>query len=179
MINEGQNEILEEWRSVPNFPGYEVSNLGHFRSYHKAGGGLWPNPRILKGWIRSDKYVGVALRKNGKTYDFCLHQLILEAFVGPCPSGEECRHLNGIYSDPRLENLKWGTRKENVADSYLHGTRVMGKSHPQTKLSDDDVREIRELKKLGVKLRLIRKKYRHISRNYFYDVANGKERIFI
>ncbi|GAC81679.1 HNH endonuclease [Gordonia malaquae] len=51
-----------------------------------------------------------------------VHRLVMETFVGPCPSGMEVRHLNGEPADNRLENLAYGTRSENVLDSVAHGT---------------------------------------------------------
>ncbi len=45
-----------------------------------------------------------------------IHDLMLTAFVGACPDGMECRHLNDISTDNRRENLCWGTRKENAQD---------------------------------------------------------------
>jgi len=54
-----------------------------------------------------------------------VHQLVLEAFAGPCPAGQEVRHRNGRADDNRLENLHYGTRSANTLDKVAHGT------HPQ------------------------------------------------
>ena len=53
--------------------------------------------------------------------DKYVHQLILKAFIGEPPKGQEVRHLNGIPTDNRLENLEYGTRSENIHDIYLQG----------------------------------------------------------
>jgi hypothetical protein len=52
-----------------------------------------------------------------------VHRLVLEAFVGPCPIGMQCRH----FPDPNpancnLKNLQWGTPMENTEDKRVHGT---------------------------------------------------------
>jgi hypothetical protein len=79
-----------------------------------------------------------------------LHRLIAEAFHGPCPEGQECRHLNGDRADNRPSNLCWGTRSENMRDRVRHGTlNIRGERNPNAKLSDDDVRDIRQLLSLG------------------------------
>ena len=65
-----------------------------------------------------------------------VHRLVLEAFVGPCPDGMECRHLDDDPGNNRLGNLCWGTPAENTDDRFRNG-RV------KTKLSDDQVRFIR------------------------------------
>lgn len=72
---------------------------------------------------RSDGYISVKLYKGNGTYTTqWIHRLVLESFVGPCPPGMECRHLNGNPSDNRLINLAWGTKEENAHDKVLHGT---------------------------------------------------------
>ena len=65
---------------------------------------------------------------------FRVHRLVLEAFVGPCPAGLECRHLDTDPLNNRLENLVWGTREENHADRLVMG---------RTALTGDQVRYIR------------------------------------
>lgn len=78
-----------------------------------------------------------------------VHQLVLEAFVGLCPDGMECRHLNGVRDDNRLENLCWGTRKENQNDKIVHGNSLKGERNPYAKLSNEDVVEIKKALLLG------------------------------
>src|SRR5262249_12949164 len=36
----------------------------------------------------------------------------------------EVRHLNGIRTDNRPENLAWGTKSENMQDAVRHGTHL-------------------------------------------------------
>ncbi|MDE2095631.1 MAG: HNH endonuclease [Patescibacteria group bacterium] len=107
---------------------------------------------------RNYRYRGKILvdRPSGKYRQVCLvdgsgnkkyslvHRLVLEAFIGPCPPGMECRHLNGNRSDNRLENLCWGTRIENVEDKRKHGTILRGEMNPNAKLTADTVIQIRE-----------------------------------
>ncbi|HEV2294077.1 MAG TPA: HNH endonuclease signature motif containing protein [Tepidisphaeraceae bacterium] len=51
-----------------------------------------------------------------------VHQLVCAAFYGPRPDGYDCCHNNGNPRDNRASNLRWDTRKANVADSIEHGT---------------------------------------------------------
>jgi Trp operon repressor len=69
---------------------------------------------------------------------------VLRAFRGEPREGEETRHLNGDPSDNRLDNLAWGTKKENSADQIRHGTTNRGERHVASKLTHADVVKIRE-----------------------------------
>ena len=47
-----------------------------------------------------------------------VHHAVLLAWVGPCPEGCQCDHLNGINTDNRLCNLQWVTNAENIKRGY-------------------------------------------------------------
>ena len=70
-------------------------------------------------------YLRVGLCKNGKKKTFRVHNLVLEAFVGPKPEGMETRHLDGNRKNNHISNLKYGTPSENTQDTVKHGM------HPQ------------------------------------------------
>ena len=140
------DEEREEWRAVPGMLGYEVSDLGRVRTW-KAGRhpiGTSKNPRLLRlqtpggGMYFSARFV-----ENGKARWFRVHRLVLEAFIGPCPPGMQCRHLNGKPQDNRLANLSWGTQSQNYEDRVRHGTDARGVRHGQHVLTAEDVRTIR------------------------------------
>lgn len=64
----------------------------------------------------------IHLRHNHATsVTTSVHRLVALAFIGPCPEGMEVLHINGEPDDNRLENLRYGTRAENVADTIRHG----------------------------------------------------------
>ena len=88
-----------------------------------------------------------------------VHRLVLEAFVGPCPEGQECRHLNGDPGDNRLENLVWGSPLENSLDMVKHGTSIKGTKSPKAKLKESDVLTVMSLLKDGMKDSAIAKRF--------------------
>jgi hypothetical protein len=57
----------------------------------------------------------------------------------------ECRHLDGNPANNRLENLAWGTDKENGQDRIRHGRKSggRGESNGRALLTEDIVRQIR------------------------------------
>jgi hypothetical protein len=50
-----------------------------------------------------------------------VHQLVLLAFRGPCPSGMECLHNDDVKNNNELTNLRYGTRSENNKDRVRTG----------------------------------------------------------
>jgi len=73
----------------------------------------------------------------------------LKAFIGPCPIGMECRHLDGNKLNSRLDNLCWGTKLENTADRNHHGTLLRGSQIYQSKLVEADIPKIKQRRMQG------------------------------
>lgn len=130
----------EIWKPVAGHEGkYLVSNLGRVRSFHRR------RERLLV-LLEDGGYWKVMLSKTKRVR---VHRLVLETFVGPCPDRMEACHNNGDRKDNRVENLRWDSRKNNHADQVLHGTRRRGESHPNSFLTEEDVRNIRKLRSNG------------------------------
>jgi hypothetical protein len=138
----------EEWRQVPGFDGYEVSDFGSVRSYYKKGRfleKLADHPRTLKPATSTTGYKTVALPVNGRYKHCAVHRLVLRAFVGECPEGNEVAHLNGVRTDNRLSNLQYVTHIENEAHKIAHGTAPLGELNGQAILQGWQVAEIKYL----------------------------------
>jgi len=103
------NEI---WLPISGFDKYEVSNLGRVKSHHRNG-------RILRPGLSNFGHLSVVL---GRGNTRMVHALVLTAFAGPRPPGMECRHLDGDPTNNHFDNLRWGTRSENILDAVAHGT---------------------------------------------------------
>lgn len=135
----------EQWLPVPipEFAHlYEVSDLGRVRRIAPAQGTRVG--RIIGGRPNRDGYLRVNLcdrTRNGT--DKLIHVLVLEAFVGPCPSGMEACHGDGDPGNAALSNLRWDTPIANAADRKRHGTHKFGECHPNARLTDSQIAEIR------------------------------------
>lgn len=142
--------VNERWKDVVGYEGlYQVSDRGRVKSLSRLlnNNRQWQN-RILKPAIRDKSgHFGVSLCKNGKGKTYCVHQLVLVAFVGFCPDNMEGCHNNGIKTDNRLSNLRYDTHSNNILDSVKHGTHVdsRGEKHGLSKLTEQQVKEIRKL----------------------------------
>lgn len=135
--------IIEEWRPIPGFEGYEVSSLGRGRSWRGRGGAERAEPKYLKGRPNPKGYLRLNLCSNGRTYDRYVHRLVPTAFVGPCPPGKEGAHKNGHLTDNRLCNLAWKTHQQNIDDQIEHGSRRIGSAHHNSKLDEGLVEQLK------------------------------------
>ena len=155
----------EVWKP---FPGFEDSHAISDRGRVKR---TIPGTKCPRGYIRQAKpnnsgYIRISMRKNGKRKTVAIHRAVLQAFVGPCPDGYVCNHKNGDKTDNRLENLEWVTQKQNVHHAlHVTGAHFIphGEEHGESKLTADEVREIRRLYDTG--------EYRYVDLAEMYDVS--------
>lgn len=161
-----------EWRDVLGYEGlYRVSDVGAVESRNAWTRWQW---RALKPG-RSTKcgHLSVGLWRDGVKRNRKVHRLVLEAFVGPCPDGMECRHLDGNPTNNKLDNLVWGTSKENEADKLLHGTDNRGERQGGSKLTEAEVIEIRRLRASGTTGQAIADKY-GINQHHVSHICLGR-----
>lgn len=136
---------LVKYAIIEGHPGYRVGDDGSVWSRMRKGNFAGPVAyevtwRRLKPAVGS-QYGHLRVELGRKVYRF-VHRLVLEAFRGPCPEGEECLHADGDPTNNRLDNLKWGTRKENGEDMVRHGTACKGERSGRAKLTEAQVLEI-------------------------------------
>lgn len=101
---------------------------------------------ILRPGTATGGYQVVGLYSSDNPATQRVHRLVLETFVGPCPPGHEGNHKDGNKANNYLYNLEYLTKKENFEHAIETGLfDVKGENHPQSKLTDVKVREIRRL----------------------------------
>jgi hypothetical protein len=140
--------------AIPGYPGYRIGNdasvwscwrlvgLGGRQGTRSELGGDW---RRLKPCRDNNGYLTVSLRRDGKRRTNKIHALMCLCFIGPRPTGMHVCHNDGCPTNNVVQNLRYGTPKENHADSIRHGTQPRGERNGSAKLADDDVREIRRI----------------------------------
>lgn len=160
---------------VPGFPGYFITREGRLYSFRSFSGRIIDEARELRPRAQKSGHLLASLQRDGKSHRVFVHRLVLEAFVGPCPPGHETLHLDGNPTNNNLENLRWGTRLENMADQRRHGVLVAGMRHGQARHSDEVVRRIRELSARGLNQTAVAREL-GLLQSYVSRVLSGKRR---
>ena len=167
----------EIWKDIPGYEGrYQASTFGRIKSLErKVKSKNWythedfyhtvPERILRPGQYCKSGHLSVVLG-NGTTGK-PVHQLIMRTFVGESPENCEVLHCDGDPTNNALENLRYGSRTDNILDVYHQGGRWR-------KLSIEDVKQIREMAASGVKKTLIAKKY-GIAYTYVFTVINGRK----
>lgn len=159
--------MKERWRKVVGFEdSYRVSSKGRVLSIERfipmttdKNTTRWGNKRLHRVPKKILKlqphgrygHLVVKLYKTGKgpkeAKEYGVGPLVLTAFVGPCPEGIQCRHLDGNPQNNHLDNLRWGTQQENMDDRERHGRHHRGSKSVKAKLTEEDIPNIRKLLK--------------------------------
>lgn len=138
----------EQWRPVVGYEGlYEVSSLGRVRSFVVRKPDM--PPRIMR-IPQGTKYLKVRLSRSGVAKTQNIHTLVLMAFAGPPNPGQHGCHYNGDCHDNRACNLRWGSPRENGADTRRLGTARRGERHRNAKLRIGDIQRVRDIYACGV-----------------------------
>ena len=103
---------MEEWKTIIDFPGYQISNQGRVRRT-KASRRLGYQ-RILSQKLDRDGYFQVHFSHNNESFDRTVHRLIALAFIPRVPNKPTVDHINGDRADNRVENLRWASSLEQA-----------------------------------------------------------------
>jgi len=131
----------EVWKDITGYEGlYQVSTIGRVKSFN----GLWVEEKILAPGANQPRgYLYVNLCKDGKRKNFYVHRLVAQTFISNSQNKLEVNHINGNKLDNRVENLEWATSSENHRHAYAMGLMKSGEEHPNSKLTNEQVRYIR------------------------------------
>ena len=158
--------MAEEWK--PCFEGhYEASSEGRIRRSHQSSG---TRAGKLLGQHNAGGYLMVVCSVKGKANTKKVHRLVAAAFLGPCPSGLEVNHIDGIKSNNSAVNLEYVTRSRNQRHARALGLFSPYRRHPQSTID-----EIRRLYSQGLNFTAIAA-VTGGSRGYCGQVAKNKSR---
>ena len=164
--------MAEVWKDIPGYEGkYQASDYGRIRSVDRYVRCAHDAHRLMRGRVlkpaaskKYDPHLSVVLGhgENGAS----VHRLVASAFLGPCPSGQEVRHLDGNPKNNIVTNLAYGTRTENICD-------VMRIGKAWRALTIEDVRDIRQRISQGEKGVDIARRYK-VSQGCISAIKKGR-----
>lgn len=146
-----------EWRPIPGFEGaYEVSRCGRVRSLGRKvvqSNGAWQiiEGTVLVARVDTSGYEGVTLSMRRTRR---VHRLVAQVFLAPVPGKDHVNHIDGNKRNNYASNLEWCTRAENAA----HAARL-GIGSGSTKLTAEDVRQIRSEHTNGTAVRQLARRF--------------------
>jgi len=109
---------------------YEITREGKVFSLDSNWRGY--GQRELKQYANSHGYMRVRMIRNGVRKSYLVHKLVAENFLPARPSkAHEIRHIDGNRQNNNVDNLCWGTRKENACDRDNHGRTSKGTKHSE------------------------------------------------
>jgi len=138
---------MVSWKDIKGFEGrYQVSDDGQVRSL------IGESPIILKQTISKVGYarVGLFLRDSYQKKK-AVHRLVAQAFIPNPQNKPQVNHKNGVKLDNCVTNLEWNTSSENIKHSFATGLNVFvrGEKHFNAKLTEEKIKEIREIWSTG------------------------------
>jgi hypothetical protein len=143
-----------EWRAVPGWEGcYEVSSAGDVRSIDRVVAGRLRRGRVLRPSINNKGYRQLGLSDGPRKLGTCVHRLVALAFVENPNGLPEVNHIDCNKLNNAPDNLEWCSASHNSRHSTANHL------NPVAKLSDDQVRTIRQRAKAGSKIRHMAKEY--------------------
>ena len=125
----------EIWKPVLGYENiYSVSSFGRIRRELKTCG-TQPG-RIVNSWMGTDGYFKASLSSKSKVRKFSVHSLVAQAFIGVRMCGFEVNHKDSIRTNNNISNLEY--------ISYQDNSRHNGITNGCSKLTEEDVRQIRQ-----------------------------------
>lgn len=130
--------MKEIWKDIPNYDGYQVSNLGRVRTYNKItytnkhGKRHWKE-RILKQKLQvrknGRKDYKVDLWSNGKPHTLLVARLVAFTFYSQDINNHKLtvNHKNGDSANNDLNNLEIISLSDNIRHSFrtnIHACQI-------------------------------------------------------
>jgi len=105
------NNIMEEWKIIPNFSNYSASNLGRIKN-NKTN-------RILDMHKSPDGYMMLSIKNDqGKNKSSRAHRLVAQTWIPNPENKPTINHINKIKDDNRVINLEWATAIEQSTHKF-------------------------------------------------------------
>lgn len=108
------------YKRIKDFPDYFITNDGVVISFVKPY-----KPKIMSTYTNQHGHHYVDLRNHTGKHKLLVHRLVAEAFIPNPNNYPVVRHLNDRPHDNVVDNLAWGTYRDNTLDALNHGRFYM------------------------------------------------------
>jgi len=105
---------MEEFRDIPGYPGYQISNCGNVFSRKLK--------RVIEAPNDEDGYKRIKLWKQMISKHYRIHRLVATAFIPNPEDKPQVNHKDGDKTNNNISNLEWVTNQENIT----HRIEVLG-----------------------------------------------------
>lgn len=161
---------MVEYINIKGYEGvYMMNKSGHVLSFHNK-------VRVLKNSLDFTGYLRVNLIQNGVKKVMRIHRILALHYLPSPDNKPHVNHKDGNKLNNDLPNLEWCTVSENNQHAYDLGLKKTGENHSNSKLSNEDVKEIRILRKQNFSQSTIASIY-NVSREHIRDIVNLKKRL--
>lgn len=159
---------------------YLISNLGRVKSMSVTKKYGYREILLTPQLSKENGYYYFGFRSaDGEFKRRTIHRMVLISFSGDdLPENYEkldCMHLDHVRDNPKLTNLRWGTRQENEQDKIKANRRnqAFGTRISRSKLTDENVVEIKVLLKNGLPTTKISEMF-NVSNQCISDIKLGE-----
>jgi hypothetical protein len=167
---------MEHWKDIKGYEGlYQVSNYGRVKALPKKrinGTGFYiQKERIMSQQLKTKRYYGVNLTKDGIHKNFLVHRLVADAFIKNPNNYEEVNHIDCNKLNNKVENLEWCTREMNLKHALENELLLKKKGK---KLSKEECERISKRNKGRIVSKETREKISRAMKEYAKKKRQGK-----
>lgn len=129
--------------------------------------------KVIKDQDNGRGYRKVTLTNNGTQTQMYVHRLVSELFIDNPNGYDQVNHKDGNKSNNRVENLEWSNSFLNIRHAINSGLFLESTEYWSSKLSVDQISQIRNLSKQGVKGVVLAKMFA-VSKSTISEIKNRK-----
>lgn len=146
--------MKEVWKPIKNYDGYEISTQGRIRSWIDNHRQRRQIPKIITPGYSASGYLRYCARntKTGRRTSWYVHREVARAFLMHFEESLQVNHKDGNKANNNVTNLEMVTCQQNIRHAHAHHLThpAKGERHGRAKVTQEQVRKIRQLKAQGV-----------------------------
>jgi len=102
---------MEEFKVIPNFENYSISNLGNLKNNKKN--------KILSTYIAGYGYKYCRIINKETMIKTTIHNLVAKLFIGERPKDYDIDHIDKNKLNNNVDNLRYCTKSENLLNRNI------------------------------------------------------------